>query len=295
MDPNQKQSRSALVCAFKRDPKALTEDLCAGLSFHQSGGVGILELSDWSKRNAFGREKARALLGLFARWDVRNEGQSSSQPLVLLIHSSLTGIFASGGDLQEIVEDPDVARLTMNEMRDVCTQIVRLPLLSVVLLNGRALGGGAEFALAADQRWITDPRASLELKQRDWSLPAGWNGLGRLVTLRPVGGIRRAAMDLMLGTTFRLQELVAQGLGEDATGVSVADILARASALAQSLGSCPEGLRWRYFEFLRNVKECRDEPLELAREMRKLFDAEWLSVEHRKRLDQFRRRKDSDL
>ena len=66
--------------------------------------------------------------------------------------------FCSGGDLttvSAILTSRDGARMAQL-MHDTLTRLQALPLVSLALLQGAALGGGAELATACDLRVMTD-------------------------------------------------------------------------------------------------------------------------------------------
>ena len=65
----------------------------------------------------------------------------------------------------------------------------RLPLVSAFLLDGRALGGGAELALAADLR-LWAPWAKLAFVQARMGVATGWGGGCRLVELMGQSNVR---------------------------------------------------------------------------------------------------------
>ena len=66
--------------------------------------------------------------------------------------------------------------------RAVLDRLAGLPVPVVALVNGHAVGGGAELALAADWR-LVDPRAELRFVHAGFGLVPGFGGLGRLARL----------------------------------------------------------------------------------------------------------------
>ncbi|KAG7273241.1 hypothetical protein CRUP_001337 [Coryphaenoides rupestris] len=68
-------------------------------------------------------------------------------------------------------------------MQDALTRLLRLPLVSVALVEGRALGGGAELTTACDFRLVTrDSR--IQFVHKHMGLVPGWGGAARLVPIR---------------------------------------------------------------------------------------------------------------
>lgn len=105
--------------------------------------------------------------------------------------------FASGGDLVELarLRTREQGRAMALHARGVLDRIRRFPLPVVAALNGDAIGGGAELALACDHR-IAGPSARISFAQGRQALTTGWGGGPDLIRL--VGPIR--AMRLLADT-----------------------------------------------------------------------------------------------
>ncbi|MBA3869822.1 MAG: enoyl-CoA hydratase/isomerase family protein [Anaerolineae bacterium] len=108
-------------------------------------------------------------------------------------------------------------------MGDTLLAIEHLPIPSIAAINGYALGGGSELALACDLR-IADDQTRMGFVQAKMSLIPGWGGGQRL--LRLVGYTQ--AMDLLLtARVLQAPELLAMGL--------VNRVVATGSALEHAL------------------------------------------------------------
>lgn len=85
--------------------------------------------------------------------------------------------FAAGGDLKELDAIRDEAKtLAMSRLgRTALDHIRNFPLPVVAALNGPALGGGAELAMACDMR-VTAPHADLAFLQAQLNLTTAWGG-----------------------------------------------------------------------------------------------------------------------
>ncbi|XP_021246530.1 ethylmalonyl-CoA decarboxylase isoform X5 [Numida meleagris] len=79
-------------------------------------------------------------------------------------------------------------------MQNTLTRLMRLPLISIALVQGKALGGGAELTTACDFRLMT-PGSEIRFVHKHMGLVPGWGGAARLV--RIVGS--RAALQLLSG------------------------------------------------------------------------------------------------
>jgi ethylmalonyl-CoA/methylmalonyl-CoA decarboxylase len=65
-------------------------------------------------------------------------------------------------------------------MHDTVTRLARLPLISVCLVRGRAIGGGAELTLSTDFR-VFAPSGKLNFVQARLGVLPGWAGGSKLV------------------------------------------------------------------------------------------------------------------
>jgi enoyl-CoA hydratase len=92
--------------------------------------------------------------------------------------------FAAGGDLKElgVVRTAEEAAAFFDESSRALDEIRRFPLPTVAALNGMALGGGAELAVACDYR-IAAPTASLGFIQARLNICCGFGGAQDLIRL----------------------------------------------------------------------------------------------------------------
>jgi ethylmalonyl-CoA/methylmalonyl-CoA decarboxylase len=105
------------------------------------------------------------------------------------------GSFCTGGDLNTMsaIMDPVKGARMSEFMQRTLNRLYCLPLLSVALVQGHALGGGAEIATACDFRMM-DVSAKIGFVQSRMGVSPGWGGGMRLVQL--VG--RNVAMDILV-------------------------------------------------------------------------------------------------
>lgn len=117
--------------------------------------------------------------------------------------------FCAGTDLQEMQGMAMDARLAKSDFaRALLVRLSRSPVLGIAAINGLALGGGMELAMACPLR-ISAPHASFGLPEIKLNLLPAYAGTQFLTAL--VGPSR--ALELMLtGRTFALEEAVAMGL-----------------------------------------------------------------------------------
>jgi len=141
--------------------------------------------------------------------------------------------FAAGGDLKELdlLRSDAEARAMSQRVRRALDSIREFPLPVVAALNGLALGGGAELALACDLR-VAMPHAQVGFLQSQLNLTTAWGGgIDLIATVGPA-----RALDLLLSAR-RVE-------AEEALRLGLVD---RVAAADQSLDDCLEELLepWR--------------------------------------------------
>jgi enoyl-CoA hydratase len=165
-------------------------------------GIGVLTFNRPDARNALDTEAMTAFASTVAALDGRVR--------VLIVTGAGAQAFCSGADLIEMSERPteaDAAAM-IALMGDALRAMERLPIPVVAAINGYALGGGAEVALACDLR-IIDAAGRIGFVQAKRGVIPGWGGGQRL--LRLVGYAR--ALDLLLrAPILSADEALAHGL-----------------------------------------------------------------------------------
>jgi enoyl-CoA hydratase/carnithine racemase len=142
----------------------------------------------------------------------------------LILRSAKPGIFVAGADLREIAElpidDPEPTRALVRRGRDVLAAFESLPFPSVALIDGAALGGGFELALACDYRLAgTNPKIKVGFPEVKLGLIPGWGGTQR--TPRMICPMDAARL-VCLGESLSAESANDQGLVD---GVSESDDL----------------------------------------------------------------------
>lgn len=136
----------------------------------------------------------------------------SSPPTGLVIWSGKKSGFIFGADIKEFTKLATEAMVfEMTRLgQQIMARIEALPCPSVALLNGFALGGGFELALACDYRVAADNgRVSVGLPEVKLGINPGFGGTVRTVRLVGVS----AAMNLMLSGRFlRAEKALKMGL-----------------------------------------------------------------------------------
>ncbi|AFZ68814.1 enoyl-CoA hydratase-related protein [Deinococcus peraridilitoris] len=118
--------------------------------------------------------------------------------------------FVAGADISELADMDSVfaGRELSLAGQDVMQTIATLPFPTIAAINGFALGGGLELALACDVR-VAAPTAKLGLPEAGLGLVPGFGGTQRLPRLIGAG----RALDLMLtGRQVGAEEALSMGL-----------------------------------------------------------------------------------
>jgi len=186
----------------------------------------------------------------------------TSDARVLIIHSAMDGFFMAGGDIKFMATaDRTAFGAYSATLRDVFDRIAGLDRPSIAVIEGRALGGGLELALACTMR-IGSAAARLGVPESKLGLVPGAGGTQRLPRL--VG--RGRALDMMLtARQVGAEEAHAIGLLDRVTEPGGA--LALAVQLAGQFGTMSRGA-------LEAVLRCVDDAadLPLARGMEREAD-----------------------
>ncbi|HYG95405.1 MAG TPA: enoyl-CoA hydratase-related protein [Nocardioides sp.] len=159
-------------------------------------------------------------------------------------------VFAAGNDVKEMADLPYTAMVDrVDALQGAVTAVARIPKPVVAAVNGYALGGGCELALAADVRFVADD-AVLGQPEVLLGIIPGAGGTQRLARL--VGPSR--AKDLVLtGRFVKADEALAIGLVDRV--VPADDVYdAAVEWAAQFRAAAPYALR--------AAKECVDRGLE---------------------------------
>ncbi|WIM88198.1 enoyl-CoA hydratase/isomerase family protein [Candidatus Mycobacterium wuenschmannii] len=182
----------------------------------------------------------------------------------LVIRGEGEKAFVSGGDLKELsaLRTVEQAAAMASRMRSICDQLAEFPAPVVAALNGHALGGGAEVAVAADIRVAADD-IKIGFNQVSLEIMPAWGGAERLATLVGRG---RALMLAGSGTILTAPEAERLGLIDRVLPRATFDTEWR--SLARSLANKPAG------EIKRVVGGVP------ARDAIAAFAALWVSDEH---------------
>jgi 3-hydroxyacyl-CoA dehydrogenase/enoyl-CoA hydratase/3-hydroxybutyryl-CoA epimerase len=135
-----------------------------------------------------------------------------SPPRALVLHSGKPGVFVAGADINEfpaVTSAADAGQLAREGQR-ILDRLESLPCPSVAVLEGSALGGGLELAMAATWRIaVPQDQPSLGLPEVQLGLHPGFGGTVRAVRLL---GVRRGLELMLTGRPMSTADALAHGL-----------------------------------------------------------------------------------
>jgi enoyl-CoA hydratase len=196
-----------------------------------------LEFDDGLAVITIDRPHARNAISLETMDQLEKALDGAEGARALVITGAGDKAFVSGGDLKELSAlrtEVDASAMAFR-MRSICDRIAGFPTPTVAALNGHALGGGAEFAVAADIRLAADD-IRIGFNQVALEIMPAWGGAERLVALV---GYSKALLLAGTGTVIEAAEAERIGL--------VDRVLPRASfaddwrAIARALANRPAG------------------------------------------------------
>ena len=143
-----------------------------------------LELADGLAVITIDRPHARNAIAPETMDQLESALQRAQGALTLVIRGAGDKAFVSGGDLKELatLRTEAQAAAMARRMRGICDRIAAFPAPVIAVLNGHALGGGAEVAVAADIRIAADD-VRIGFNQVTLEIMPAWGGAERLAAL----------------------------------------------------------------------------------------------------------------
>lgn len=204
---------------------------------------------------------------------------------VLILTGAGQKAFCSGGDLQQLRQrtTAEDAQQMIALMGDALLNLEQLPVPVMAAVNGYALGGGTEIALACDLR-IVDENVKFGMVQVKMALTPGWGAGQRLLRLV---GYARAMQILLQGKALNVNEVQALGLANQVTasGQALETALAWAQEIANHDVATVRGIKTL---LQAGLTQGYSTALQTERE---LFPPLWVSEPHWVAVEQFLNRK----
>jgi len=174
------------IKTFLNDYKGGSIDL-----IKQDNGIAHLVLNHPERRNALSGSMMVDMADAVDELDKWEEGVG----LVFRGAANDSRVFCSGGDLKTVekISGPNAGFDMSILMNQTTEKLGKLPLVSVCLVDGMAVGGGAELTTTTDFR-VATPGSAVAFVHARMGVAPGWGGARRLARL--VG--QQRALELML-------------------------------------------------------------------------------------------------
>lgn len=244
----------------------------------QPNGVAIITFNRPESYNALDV----AAMEQFAEVIARVKDDATVRALILT--GAGDKAFCSGGDLNDLggrhtAED---GRYFITVMGNALLTLEQLPIPVIAAINGYALGGGSEIALACDMR-IADRHVKMGMVQIKMALTPGWGAGQRLMR---VVGYAKAIELLLKGEVLRADDLLALNLVNQITdtGNALQATLQFADNIAQQSPDVVHGIK----QLLQaGINQHYEQALQTERE---IFPPLWAAQAHLDAVDKFLQR-----
>ena len=169
------------------------------LTSKDQNGILLMSLNRPSAKNALSKNMAQQMLNRL------NEVNSSyPQARVLILRSLVPGIFCGGADLKErlAMREEEVEPL-VDQLRLIGQKLAEIPFPTIAALDGHALGGGFEMALACDLR-VAAENSRMGLVETRLAIIPGAGGSQRLPRLIGISKSKQMIYTAQVLGTFEI-------------------------------------------------------------------------------------------
>jgi enoyl-CoA hydratase len=174
----------------------------ADVTLEVDGRIAVVTIDRPQVRNALGDQAALEL-------ELALDGAEAADVSILVLRGAGDRAFVSGGDLKELssLRDEPGAIAMASGRRELLDRLATFPVPVIAALNGHAIGGGAEVAVAADIR-VAATDVTIAFAQVRLAIMPAWGGAERLAEL-----VGRSQALLLIGTGRTVDAEEAQRLG----------------------------------------------------------------------------------
>jgi enoyl-CoA hydratase len=202
------------------------------IRIHREDGVALITIDRAEKRNALNAQVRAELLAAL------DELRADPGSRVLVITGAGDRAFVAGADIAEFAERTPLEQRDTMDTRRVFEEIAAYPKPVIAMINGFALGGGCELALACDLRIASDA-ARLGQPEINLGLLPGGGGTQRLPR---IAGMGQAMFLILSGELIDAAEAHRIGLVDRV--FPAAELRTRTMEIATSMaGRSPVALR----------------------------------------------------
>lgn len=196
-------TRLCLNRSFNATTSVPIEALEKTCTLERKGDILYLTLTGFKSRNALSTNMIEDLNNSLLQLHNDNDAR------VLIVRSSVEKVFCAGADLKERIRmSNDQVEIFVDKLRNCFQSISELPFPTIACIDGAALGGGLELALACDIR-VVGMNAMLGLPEVSLAIIPGAGGTQRLPRLI---GIAKAKELIYTAVKLTATEALAIGL-----------------------------------------------------------------------------------
>ena len=188
-------------------------------------GIAVITINRPDKRNALSAAVRRELITAL------DQLREDANARVVVITGSGDKAFIAGADIAEFAERTPVQQRAVMEERRIFDAVAEFPKPVIAMINGFALGGGCELALACDMR-IAARSARLGQPEIKLGIIPGGGGTQRLPRLIGVGNAMRL---ILTGELINAEEAARLGLVD--LVVEDAELSARTFEIARAIAA----------------------------------------------------------
>jgi enoyl-CoA hydratase len=199
------------------------------LTMKQEGRVLTITLNR-PPTNALNREFGEELSRAFG------EAERTEDVTVVVVASALEKAFVAGADIKEMAAmGRDDSEAFSKLLQDANNTLARMKKVVIAAVNGHALGGGCELALACDYRFMAAGKGLIGLPEATLGILPGAGGTQRLPRLV---GLSRAMDILLRGKAMGPEEALQIGLVDRVfeAGSFMEEVMKFANQLASGAG-----------------------------------------------------------
>ncbi len=198
------------------------------LIYEKKENIGLLTINRPEKLNAISNELISELKKLL------DEIENDEELRALILTGAGDKAFVAGADIKELVDrDARLGRRVSQERQEIFSRIENLPVPVIAAVNGYALGGGLELALACSIR-ICSEKAQFGAPEVKLGIIPGDGGTQRLPRLV---GLGRAMEMILTGDFIDAQEAYRIGLVNKV--LPQEELMDKAMELAEKIASRP--------------------------------------------------------
>ena len=200
--------------------------------YERQGDIGVLTVNRPNALNALNSAVVAELTGIL-------DEIAASDVRCLIVTGAGTKAFVAGADIAEMKDmTPEEAAAFSIAGNVVMEKLEALPMPAIAAVNGYALGGGCELALACDIR-IGSESAMFALPEVSLGILPGYGGVQRLA--RAIGPAKAKELTF---TTNRVGAADALALGLVNAVVPAEELMDAAMKMAEKIaGNAPVGVR----------------------------------------------------